>query len=102
MLRHQLLEQIAGEFPKLVFQLQLNSRSQESCAFQEATDHRVNTLGREAAKTLGNARVLFGKLLGGLEQQAELTIVEVEKLLFHGYSGAMRILPLSSSRSATN
>ena len=81
--RDELLEQIAGEFRKLVLELELHARGEEGRAFEQAGDHRIHALGDQAAEPLGDARIFLGEFPGLLVQQQEFSIVEIEKFPVH-------------------
>ena len=81
--RHQLLEQIAGEFRELVLQLELHAGGEKRRALEQARNHRVHPVGDQAAKPLSDAGILVGELARLLIQQLELPIVEIEKFPVH-------------------
>jgi hypothetical protein len=62
-MRDELLEQIVGEFRKLVLQLELDARGKEGRAFEEAADQRVDAVFQKAAEPFSNARVFLGEFV---------------------------------------
>src|SRR5262249_45408881 len=101
--RDQLLQQIGGELGKLVLELELHARGQERGALEQAGHHRIHAVGDQAAQTFGDAWIFGGEIARLLMEQLQFAIVEVEEFPVHGgYSRPTEILPLSSSRSATN
>ncbi len=81
--RHELLEKVAGELGKLVLELELHARREEGRAFEQPGDHRVGALLDEAAEALGDARILVRELGAVLAQEREFAIVEVEEFPVH-------------------
>src|SRR6202034_4374439 len=77
--RHQLLEQVAGELRKFVFELELHARCEDCRALKQPADHRIDAILKNAAKPLGYSGILFGKLSRLLVQQLEFPIIQVEK-----------------------
>ena len=85
------------------FSLSCTRAARKAAPSQQAADHRVHPLADQPAQPFGNAGILFGEFLRVLREEAEFLIVEVEELLVHRpYLLLIAILPVSSSRSATN
>ncbi len=56
-MRHQLLEQIVGEFRKFVLELELDARGQKGGSLEQTADHRIDAVFQNAAEPFRNARI---------------------------------------------
>jgi len=82
-MRNQLLKQAVGEFREFMLDLELDSRGEESRAFEQSADEGVRTVFQKAAEPLRYARIFDCELARLLVEQLEFPIVEIEKFPVH-------------------
>ena len=82
-MRDELLEQIVGEFRKLVLELELDARREKGRAFEQPADQRIDAILQNAAEPLRYSRIFLGKFARLLVEQLKFPIVEIEKFGVH-------------------
>lgn len=86
MMRDQLFEQILGEFGEFMLELELNARREKGGSLQKPSNQGVHSIAKQAAKALGDSRILFRKFPRLLVKQLQLCVIEIEEFPIHARS----------------